>query len=374
MRTPLCDLFGIEVPIFAFSPSKEVVAAVCRAGGMGVLGAVAYSVEQLERELCWIDAHVEGRPYGVDVVMPSSYMGAEVGGVDKGTLQSMLPERHMKFINDVLARYKVPPLPEGESAYESLLSWTHAVVRPQVDIALSHPIRLLANALGSPPADVIEKAHAKGVQVAALCGTVEHARRHVQAGVDIIIAQGYEAGGHTGEIGSMVLVPDVVDAVAPRPVLAAGGIGSGRQLAAALALGAQGGWTGSIWLTTQESATIPAVKEKLLRAGAGDTVRSRSMTGKPARMLRTAWTEAWEGPDSPGTLPMPLQFMITADAITRMHRYAEDERTGARELLGSAVGQIVGRMNESRPAGEVVRDLVEGFGEALERLEEIARR
>jgi NAD(P)H-dependent flavin oxidoreductase YrpB (nitropropane dioxygenase family) len=372
MRTRICDTFGIEFPIFAFSHCRDAVAAVSRAGGFGVLGAVAFSPEQLEIELAWLDAHVGGKPYGVDIVMPASYAGAEQGGgIDKAQFEAMIPEGHRRFVGEVLARHNVPPLPKGESAHEPLLAWTHAGARSQVDIALSHPIKLLVNALGTPPSDVIAKVHVHGALVGALVGTAEQARRQVAAGVDVIIAQGGEAGGHTGEIGTMVLVPDVVDAVHPTPVLAAGGIGCGRQVAAALALGADGVWTGSVWLTVSESDLHPVAVKKLLGATARDTVRSRSMTGKPARQLRTPWTEAWDSPSSPGTLPMPLQFMLTADAVTRIHRYAHAERYGAKDLIGSPVGQIVGRMTTVRPAREVIYDMVNEFVDAVTRMSEV---
>ncbi len=371
MRSRIADLFGIEYPIFAFSHCRDVVAAVSRAGGLGVLGALAFSNDQLEVELDWVDEHVGGKPYGVDIVMPNSLAAGEMAALDKTAFEAMIPQRHREFVEEVLDRYAVPKLPEGEAPHEGLLAWTHGGARSQVDIALSHPIKLLVNALGTPPKDVIDKVHARGIQVAALCGSVEHARRHVEAGIDIIVAQGSEAGGHTGEIGTMVLIPDVVDAVAPRPVLAAGGIGCGRQIAAALALGAEGAWMGSVWLTTAESDLHPVAREKLLRATARDTVRSRSMTGKPARQLRTAWTEAWDDPSSPGALPMPLQFMLTSDAISRMHHYAHVETSRARELVGSPVGQIVGRMSSVRPVKEVVREMMEEFVDAVNRVEAI---
>ncbi len=363
MRTRICDLFGIEFPIFAFSHCRDVVAAVSKAGGMGVLGALAFTPEQLAIELSWIDEHVDGKPYGVDVVMPASYVGA-----DLSALEQMIPEEHRRFVEEVLDRYQVPTLPEGEPTVRGLLAWTHDRARIQVDIALAHPIKLLANALGTPPKDVLDRVHEKGVLVAALIGNAEQARRQVEAGTDVIIAQGSEAGGHTGEVSTMVLVPEVVEAVQPRPVLAAGGIGSGRQAAAALALGADGVWTGSIWLTVRESDTHPAVIEKLLHATSRDTVRSRSLTGKPARLLRTAWTQAWDSPDSPGTLPMPLQFMLTAEAQHRMHRYAHVDGSKARELVGSPVGQIVGRMIAVRPARDVIYGMVEEFLETVDRL------
>jgi NAD(P)H-dependent flavin oxidoreductase YrpB (nitropropane dioxygenase family) len=245
---------------------------------------------------------------------------------------------------------------------DGVLGWAESKGAQQIDIALAHPIALLASALGPPPAEAIERAHDQGVKVAALIGRVQQAVRDVQRGVDIIIAQGYEAGGHTGEVASMVLVPDVVDAVAPIPVLAAGGIGSGRQMAAAMALGAEGAWTGSIWLTVAEANTSPEVMDKLIGATSTDTVRSRAMTGKPARQLRTAWTEAWEAPESPGTLPMPLQFLLHSEAMRRAASHHVNE------LIGMPVGQIVSRMDRVRTTKEVVFDMVEEFIEVSERL------
>src|SRR5262245_7254397 len=248
MRTELCDRLGIEFPIFAFSHCRDVVAAVSRAGGLGVLGAVGFTPEQLEIECNWIDEHVGDKPYGVDVVIPGKYEG--MGEVDPKKLEEMLraaiPEEHRRFVKKVLADHGVPELPEGEGVHE-LLGWTAATANPQVDVALRHPkVKLIANALGTPPADVIERIHEAGKLVTALCGSVKQARAHRDAGVDIIVAQGTEGGGHTGEIGSVVLWPEVIDTVAPTPVLAAGGRGSGRQTTAALAMGGERGGKGSI--------------------------------------------------------------------------------------------------------------------------------
>ena len=366
MKTRVCDMFGIDLPIFAFSHCRDVVAAVSKAGGLGVLGALAFSPEQLEIELNWIDEHVDGKPYGVDVVMPAKYAGAgELDPERMGEqLKEMIPQQHRDWVNQLLAEHDVPELSE-EDRSEGLLGWVHEKGREQVQIALEHPIKLLANALGSPPKDVVDLAHEHGVKVAALCGSVQQAERHVNQGVDIVVAQGGEAGGHTGDVASLVLWPDVVDAVAPAPVLAAGGIGTGRQIAAALALGCEGVWTGSIWLTTAESDTGTMAMEKLLEAGARDTVRSRSWTGKPARMLRTEWTEAWEREDSPGTLPMPLQFMLINDAMRRINKF------NVKELTTMPVGQIVGRMNKVRPVRDVMFDLVDEFVESSQKLEKL---
>jgi NAD(P)H-dependent flavin oxidoreductase YrpB (nitropropane dioxygenase family) len=371
-RTPLCEELGLEVPVFAFSKAPEVVAAVSRAGGMGVLGAVAYTVDQLREALDYIDAHVDGKPYGVDVVMPAKYVDGGAGHdkpLDPAKLESLISPRHRAFIEDLLAKHEVPKLPEGENAWHNLLAWTEQTTRPQVDLALERPIKLLANALGPPPKDIVDRAHAKGIKVAALTGAPAHAKKHIENGVDIIVAQGTEAGGHCGEISTMVLVPEIVDAVGPNvPVLAAGGIGCGRQVAAALALGAQGAWTGSIWLTAAESDVTPLLKNKLLAAGSRDTVRSRALTGKPARQLKTGWSNAWDDPNGPGALPMPLQWMATADATSRIFRYAGQEGNKAEELLTSPVGQIVGRMNAVRPVAEIMSELARELDAAVRRM------
>jgi NAD(P)H-dependent flavin oxidoreductase YrpB (nitropropane dioxygenase family) len=290
----------------------------------------------------------------------------------KEQLEAMIPQRHRDFIEETLTKHHVPPLPEGVQGAESLLGWVPSGGQSHVDVALRHPIRLLVNALGPPPPDVVERAHKAGVPVAALVGSPDHAIKQREAGVDIIVASGTEAGGHTGDISTMVLTPQVVDAVAPAPVLAAGGIASGRQIAAAIALGAQGVWTGSVWLTTKESDLQPAVVQKVLRATSRDTVRSRAMTGKPARQLRTPWTEAWDSPESPGALPMPLQFMATAEAYSRMYRAAEaaPDSPGA-QLAGTPIGQVAGMMNSVRPVRDVIFDMVEEYGQAVERLRDI---
>jgi NAD(P)H-dependent flavin oxidoreductase YrpB (nitropropane dioxygenase family) len=368
MNNELCKRLGIEFPIFAFSHCRDVVAAVSRAGGFGVLGAVAYSAEQLEEELAWIDAHIDGKPYGVDTVIPVKYVGKESGDLSKDALRKHIPEGHKQFIHDLLARYEVPELPAGVETTEELLGWSASGGRQHVEVALKHPIRLIANALGPPPEDIIQTAHQRGIAVAALCGSVEHARRQKEAGVDIVISSGYEAGGHTGEIGSMVLIPQIVDAVAPLPVLAAGGIGNGRQMAASLCLGAQGVWCGSVWLTTHESDCVPALVDKMLRATSQDTVRSRCISGKPARQLKTPYTEAWDGPSSPGTLPMPLQWMATAEAQQRIHRHAQSGRPGSAELLGTPVGQVVGQLTQRRSVKQVVQEMMSDCLDALERV------
>jgi len=281
MRTDLCERFGIEHPIFAFTPSEHVAAAVSRAGGLGVLGCVRFNdAEELDRTLSWLDENTDGKPYGVDIVMPMK-VPTEGSAVD---LSSYIPEEHRRFVDETLLKLGIPPLPEGEGR-EGVLGWLHSVARSHLDVALQHRPVLIANALGSPPVDVIEKAHEHGIAVAALAGAAKHALSHVANGVDIIVAQGYEAGGHTGEIASMVLQPDIVDAVGPSvPVLGAGGIGSAarsrrRSRSAARACGP--GRSGSAPRSISSSTAMPAGsrpspgRRRATPAGCGSTPASR---------------------------------------------------------------------------------------------------
>ncbi|HEX9258595.1 MAG TPA: nitronate monooxygenase family protein [Acidimicrobiales bacterium] len=374
MKNRVCEMLGIEFPILAFTHCRDVAAAVTKAGGFGVLGAEASTPEQFDIDLAWIRDQVGGKPFGVDVIVPAKYEGKAEGEVSVKDLASRIPQQHRDFLEHLLDEYHVPPLVDDDRPRDSrreAAPMSYAAASQMLDVAFSHPISLAVNALGSPPPDMVARAKELGIKVGALAGKPQHAARHVAAGVDLIIAQGYEAGGHTGDIATMVLVPEIVDAVAPIPVLAAGGIGGGRQMAAALALGAEGVWCGSVWLTTEEAETHPTVKQKFLSATSSDTVRSRSRTGKPARQLRSAWTDAWEGPDSPGTLPMPLQPLLIAEASARIDRAAHNPDSGAAQLSNYFVGQIVGSLNEVKPASRVVLEMVEEFIDAVQRLNEM---
>ena len=369
MKTPITEMFDIEFPILAFTHCRDVVAAVSRAGGLGVLGAVGHSDEALETDLAWIEDEIGDRPYGVDLIVPARYAGSDEGGLQVADLLATIPGGHREFLDELLKRYDVPDNPDardGWAARSGDAPFSANRASRQLDITLAHRPALVANALGPPPREMLDRCHERGIKVAALAGTKVHAERHVTVGADIIIAQGTEGGGHTGHIGSMVLLPEVVDAVAPVPVLGAGGIGRGRQMAAAMALGAAGVWCGSVWLTTEEAETHPVVKAKMLAAGSGDTLRSRSITGKPARMLRTAWTQEWDREDTPDPLGMPLQPMLTSTAMDRINRAAHHEGSGAEDLATYFVGQIVGDMNRSKGAGQVVMDMVEEFIDAAQ--------
>jgi NAD(P)H-dependent flavin oxidoreductase YrpB (nitropropane dioxygenase family) len=371
MNTQLARDFGLEFPIFAFTHCRDVAAAVSNAGGMGVFGVAATSAGGLRAELEWIEKEIGDKPYGVDLLLPSRFVGSDkTGGLNAAQLDEKIPEGHRRFLDELLEQHSVPPLPDDvHIGREFLVGFEQQ--REVIEIIFEHNIKLVASALGPPPSWLIDMSREKGVKVAALAGTVEHARRHVEAGVDIIVAQGYEAGGHTGQVSTMVLVPEVVDAVGSIPVLAAGGIGSGRQITASLALGAQGVWLGSVWLTTEEAETHPVVKEKFLKASSSDTIRSRSLTGKPARQLRSAWTDAWEDPDNPDPLPMPLQPRLVREAQARISRTAH-KSPGAAQLSNYFVGQIVGSMNHTKSVRTVMQELAVEYADTMERLDQWA--
>ena len=358
---------GVDFPLFAFSHCRDVVVAASRAGGFGVLGCSAFSADQLEMELAWIDAHVDGKPYGVDILFPQTQQATPGTTLDE--FVARIPEEHIDFSIEVLARHGV--LLERENAVRRTMPPTAPDSADELlAVAFRHPIRLVANALGVAPAIMIERGHAAGVPVAALVGAKEHAVKQAQAGVDIIVAQGAEAGGHCGEVSTLVLTPEVVRAVAPYgspPVLAAGGIVTGQQMAAAMAMGApRAPWTGTVWLATTEAETSPVLRDKMVEARSADTVRSRARTGKPCRQLRSAWHDAWNEPDAPPTLPLPLMPMLSTPALRKADRAAEAGQAGARDLVTFEMGQGVGLIEVVKSAAAVVQDFKTEFADAYE--------
>ena len=366
MYSKFCKTLGLEHGIFAFSHCRDVVAAVSNHGGMGVLGVGWMTPEQLREELNWLDEHVGNNPYGVDIVIPQSYTGMDEANplaLEK-KLRSMIPQQHMDFVQNLLREHGVPEWPDG-SRFAGLAGWTHATALPLLKEALTRPkIKLIANALGTPPAGVIKLVKGSGRLIGALCGRVKQALAHKQAGLDFIVAQGGEGGGHAGDISSIVLWPQVIDAVAPLPVLAAGGIGNGRQMLAAMSMGAAGVWTGTLWTTVEEAAAQPAQKESYLKATSEDTIRSRSWTGKTARVLRNDWTEAWDSPEAPDPLGMPLQGLLASDAMRRTETYAGV--AGAQRVAMNPAGQVVGQINEVESCRGVINRLLAEYVDALE--------
>ncbi len=369
MKSPICDLLGIEFPLVAFTHCRDVVVEVSKAGGFGVLGAAGYNAETLEIELNWIDEHINGMPYGVDLIAPTS-MAVTDDNNSAEEVAAMVPAEHRQFAANILARHNI----DTAGIYDNQRSGSGFLTSNKaaniIDVAFSHPIKLIANALGVPPRYMLQMGKERGVAVAALVGAKEHAAKQVEAGVDVLVVAGTEAGGHCGEVSTMVLVPEVCQYVAASgvPVLAAGGIIKGRQMAAAMAMGAAGVWTGSMWLTTAEAETSPVIKEKYVQASSRQTVRSRARTGKYSRQLRSPWTDAWESEEAPEPLPMPLQSMVSESPLAKVTKLAEGGHEGAKQLATSFVGQGVGLIDSIQDTRTVVREFMEDYLEAIERM------
>ena len=372
MKSALCDKLGIKFPLFAFSHCRDVIAAVTNAGGMGVLGAVGHTPETLEIELAWIDEQVQGKPYGIDLLIPNK-MDSKEAAISVAELEARVPAEHRNYIEELLAKngLDTADLWSQEVGDDYGNNMRVSGASEVMDVAFRHPIKMIVNALGVPPEAMFERARAHGALVGALTGAKEHARKHAEAGVDVLVVAGTEAGGHCGEVSTMVLVPEVLETIADYDdmyVLAAGGIATGRQMAACMAMGAAGAWTGSVWLTTAEAETTPTVKEKMLRAHSRNTVRSRSRTGKPTRQLQSAWTDAWGVPNAPDPLPMPLQGLLSKPAMAKIDKLAEGGHDGAKALATYYVGQAVGLMNVEQSARSVVYDFMQDYADAVERL------
>jgi len=375
MQSTICDMFNIEFPLVAFTHCRDVVVAVSKAGGMGVFGAVNLSPARLKAELEWIDAHIDAKPYGVDLIVPNKFEG-KGDKMDASAMAAKIPQAHRDFVDNLLAEYDIAPAElhadEGLSTGTFAENLQEEGALRSMEVAFEHPIAIIVNALGVPPQSMKDMAAHHGVKVGALVGAKEHAMAQVAAGVDVIIAAGGEAGGHCGDVSTMVLVPEICRALdemkANVPVLAAGGITTGTQMAAAMSMGAAGAWCGSVWLTTTEAETNPVVKEKMLAASSRDTVRSRARTGKHSRQLSSPWTQAWESDAAPEPLPMPLQGMVSEPTLGRIDKLSQSGHEGARQLATYWVGQGVGLMNESLTAGQVVQQFKEDFIGAYEKL------
>jgi NAD(P)H-dependent flavin oxidoreductase YrpB (nitropropane dioxygenase family) len=370
MKSPICDLLDIEFPLVAFTHCRDVVVEVSKAGGLGVLGAAGHNAETLEIELNWIDEHIDGMPYGVDLIAPTS-MAVTDDDASSEEILSMVPDEHRMFASGILAQHQI----DSTDVYQNQRGTaggflTKGRASNIIDVVFSHPIKLIANALGVPPRYMLDMGKLNNVAVAALVGAKEHAVKQVEAGVDILVVAGTEAGGHCGEVSTMVLVPEVCEAVQSYnvPVLAAGGIVTGRQMAACMAMGAAGAWTGSVWLTTTEAETSPVIKEKYVAASSRQTVRSKARTGKYSRQLRSPWTDAWESEEAPEPLPMPLQSLVSESPLAKVTKLAEGGHAGARQLATSFVGQGVGLMNSIQSTRAVVYEFMQDYLAATERL------
>ena len=380
MKSPICEMFNIEFPMVAFSHCRDVVVAVSKAGGMGVLGAVGHTPEMLEQDLKWIDEHIDGKPYGVDLLVPNKFEG-KGSNMTSEDLRNMIPQEYRDFRADVLKDHDVDGeilRGGGEAKNIELASDSRFGknlkedgAQKLLEVAFSYPIKLIANALGVPPKWMLDMGKENDVKVAALLGAKEHAIKQVQAGVDILVVSGTEGGGHCGSVSTMVLVPEVKRAIQEHgdiPILAAGGIATGEQMAGVMAMGADGVWCASVFLPTTEAETSEIIKEKMVNASSSQTVRSRSRTGKHSRQLQSAWTDAWEAKGAPEPLPMPLQTMVSEPALAIVNKQAEIGHKGAKDLSTYWVGQGIGLVNETITAGQTVQKFKEEFIVAYERV------
>ena len=365
LHTKLCDLLGIEYPIILagmnFIAGPKLTAAVSNAGGLGVLGATGLPGERLRD---WIKEtrSLTDKPFGVDLLLPTM---PQSGRTEAFTLE--LPAGHVAFVNKLKEQLG---LPDVKIAREGSMALTIDEVSKAIRVILEERVAVFAAGLGTPEW-VIPEMHARGIKVISLVGNVKNARRVAERGTDIVVAQGHEAGGHTGRIGTLALVPQVVDAVQPLPVVAAGGIGDGRGLVAAFALGAVGAWVGSAFIPTTEAcvdyvdlgyfdqATADDWKQRMIEATEEDTVVSRTYTGKTARTLKNRLTELW-AESGMSYLPMPLQGLLIADL-----QYGA-RLAGRTDLYHFFAGQITGMLKETKSARQVFEEMIAQASQILE--------
>ena len=352
LHTAICDRLGIEYPIFGFSHSMEVTAAITNGGGFGVYGATRDMPDAISARLAAIRSMVGDRPFGADLLLPLG-MGDKN---DWAAAEAEIPEAHKAFVSYLKQKYNVPD-PTGKSFFASVVR-SNELFEAQADAVLKSDVNLFASAIGTPP-HIIERAKKTGKVTLSLVGAPKHVKYAKAADVDLLVAQGYDAGGHTGPIGTMSLVPQIVDLAGEIPVLAAGGIADGRQVAASLVLGAQGVWLGTVWLATEEHRLNKHILEKLLRAGSADTVLTRSHSGKTCRVIRTAWSEEWEAEGTPKPLKMPYQQVLIGELLAGVMEHEIEP------LMYEGAGQGVAWCNEVTTVGQVIERLVAQAREAL---------
>jgi NAD(P)H-dependent flavin oxidoreductase YrpB (nitropropane dioxygenase family) len=360
-RTPVCGLLGIERPIFGFSHTLEVAAAISRAGGYGVFGVAREQPGDIPALLARMREACAGAPFGVDLMLPAG-MPADDAEARAGA--AALPAAHRAFVEDLGRRHAVPP-PTRPNFFSSTIR-TRALFAAQVDAVLASDVDGVATAVGLPP-EVVARVRAAGKTTLSLVGSPRHARAALAAGAQVLVAQGCDAGGHTGPIGTFSLVPQVVEVAGPVPVIAAGGVATGAQVAAALALGAQGAWLGTVWLGATENRTNPLLLAKLVAAGSEDTTITRAHSGKPCRVVKSGWTDAWDAPGAPAPLPMPWQHALTGRLLAAI------EEHGIEPLVYEAAGQSVAWVTREEPTATIFARLVSQADAALARTAALAR-
>ncbi len=377
LRTKLCDMLDIKYPVILAGmggisgpiSGPELVAAVSNAGGLGVLGCVFMPPSEID-EMIKKTKSLTDKPFGVDTVLPAEVPESGTTAEFKADLSTLGKEQNelvQKLVKELglekpkteVKEVEITPA-EPISAQSDNRAWSGDLFRQQIEVILEHRVPVYAAGLGDP-GPWVNELHSKGTKVISIVGHVRAARKVAKAGVDIIVAQGHEAGGHNSRIATMPLIPQVVDAVSPIPVVAAGGIGDGRGLVAALALGAVGVWCGTIFITTKESLFESYLKQNIFDGTEDDTVVTKVYSGKRMRVMRNALVEAWEKSGVP-TLPMPLQSI---SILPVMDGAFKDERA---DIIPTPAGQILGIIKELKSAKQVIEEMVEGAEKVLAEL------
>ena len=351
-RTTLCSRLGIKLPIFGFSHSIEVTVALAEAGGFPVFGAARETPARIAEDIALLKRRLGGRAFGVDLMYPK--LAGDESSRDEA--KKKLPAEHVAFVAKLKEKYAIPAAVKPNFFADQIRN--QAFFDAQTEAVLESGVDAVVTAVGLPKR-VVEAARARGKTTFAMVGSARHVSAARDAGIDILVAQGYDAGGHTGPVGTYSLVPQVVEASGGLPVLAAGGVGHGRQIAAAFALGAEGVWLGTAWLSTREYGTPPALLRKLLAARSEDTVITRAHSGKPCRVVRSGWSDEWDADGAPKPLPMPYQHVLTGELLAAIEEHQVEP------LVYEAAGQSVAWFNELTTVGEVVARLARETEEAL---------
>ena len=357
LKTRVCELLGVDVPIFGFAHSVEAAAAISNAGGLGVFGATRDTPEEIEANLARMRELTGERAFGVDLVLPKGMPEHD----DREAIEAQIPAAHREFVEGLEERYRVPPA--SRPGMRSRFVRSEDMAREQIEAVLESTVDLFACGIGMP-LEVVTRAKEKGMTTLALVGAPHHAHAALAAGADILVAQGHDAGAHTGPIGTLSLVPQIVDLAGDVPVLAAGGIATGRQILASLAMGAQGVWLGTVWLTTEEHALDPILQKKLLDAGSRDTVISRADSGKTLRQIKTSWSDEWARDDAPEPLKMPYQDILVGDLLGAIDEHRVEP------LMHQPAGQSIAYCQEVGTVASVMDRLLAEYEEACRSLAE----
>jgi len=361
LRTKLCDMLGIEYPILSAGmgptligestgATVDLVVAVSEAGGLGVLGGAGFTVDELQKAIREIKARTD-KPYGVDLLLPKHLdLGTRAGmeGIDELPLSNVLerlPQKYLDWLNQIKSEMELPDV-------DITVRMNTTTMRPQesIQVCIEEKVPLFCAGLGNP-GFMVEEAHAVGMKVLGITGNQKNAKRMAESGIDLLVAQGHEGGGHTGRIGTMVLVPAAIDAAYPVPVLAAGGIGDGRGVAAALAMGCVGVWVGTRFLATKEGGALDINKQKIVDSNDEGTRVSRAYTGKTLRASYNRFHDLWDA-SKLKPLPFPTQVLLSSALLAS---FIEADK---QNYVGGLAGQVSVLIDEIKPAAQLLEEMV----------------